>query len=513
MRKITKVLLVVLLLLIGTTVYADADYSYRTKRDNRVTVNVNNKKLYVSVSVLFNMEGDYSQNKIPVEKFDASWKNSTLYVSIKRSELNKVFKAKKYDNVYSLFEVSMDYLDANPSKEYLYFMQLDHTSKSGEGYSPTIGSSDYLYRNYKFFEVMNAAAGIQGLGSQAQASEGGGYLLYELDELPEIDARAKYNISDLNFGVQPIIKIDRTKAEITIIEDVQIDLGENEKIISSDRKVDKKTGKQETYEVDINNFYAEYLDSNKLNYSWTMYDKDGKPIKIDVDTGILMDKSENEEQIYSIIRSDFTDVKDRVKILSFKHEGDLGGTAKISLYVGDKFKPGQLITVFYYNPETLILESPNFTGEIEMKGEPYTALVDKDGYIAIEMTHCSEYVLAEEEVAKEIIEHETEQPEEPAPVEETKETKKDNKKLYVIAGAIGLAVLLVIIIVIVIIKKKKSKNANTVENAVVAPMENPVETPTVSPTMTQTEIPQATPEVTPVQNTEVTNTDQTPPQQ
>lgn len=453
MKRISKLLLLVLLFFISTIVNAEADYSYRAKRDNRVTVNVNNKKLYVSVSVLFDVEGDYSNTQIPVETFDASFKDDTLYVSIKRSELNKVFKAKTYDNVYSIFEVALDYLDFKPDKKYFYLHQYDCYSPKGKDYSLTFANQDYYFKNYKFIEVMNAGVGLQGLASHAQASEGGGYLLYEADELPELDTNTKYDLDNLNLDYQPIINISRTKAEITIVEDVQIDLGENTKIIGSKKVKDKDTGEEKNEEIDINNFYAEYLEDNKLNYSWTMYDKDGKPINIDVNTGIKMDDSENEEEIYSLFGNDFTDIEDRVKIISFTHEGDLGGTAKISLYVGDKFTPGSIVTIFYFNPETDELENPDFADNTN--DEKYSVLVDQDGYIAIEMTHCSEYVVTQEEVAKKLTEQEPS-----VKKEETKkeEPTKKSKKQYILMGIVcGVLLLIIIILIIIIIKNKKNK--------------------------------------------------------
>ncbi len=461
MKKITKVLLVIMMFFITTAVvFAEADYTYRTKRDNRVKVKINNKDVYVAVNVLFDMEGDFSQEKKPVEKFDAKYKNGTLYVSIKRSEMNKLFKAKKYNNVYSIFEVTLDYLDIKSDKNYFWLKQNYVDSKPGEGYSFNKASEDYLFRNYNIIEVDNIGVGLQGLASNAQGSEGGGFQLFEIDgDLPDLKTFPEfYNLRDLNFDYQPIIKFDRSKAEVTIVEDVQMDLGETEKVISSERKTNKETGEQETIEIEKDNYYAEYIDKNKMAYSWTMYDKDGKPLKISVDTGIVMDKSENEEEIMSNFGTEFENIKDRVKIISFNHDGDLGGTAKISLYVGDKFEPGSVVTLLYYNPTTSELENPEFG--IEMEEERYSVLVDKDGYIAIELTHCSEYAITEEEIAKKVLEEKKEEPKQEEPKEE-KATKKDSKKLYLIAGIAGGVVLLIIILIIVlVIKKKKAKKAN-----------------------------------------------------
>ena len=462
MKKITKILFAILLFLISTTVYADADYTYRTKKDNRVKVNVQGHQLYMSVSVLFNMTGDFAQNKIPVENFTAEFKDDTFYITVKRSELNKIFKEKTYDNVYSLFEISADFMDFKPDKQYFYVYQSDFNSAPGTEYTLTYATQDYLYSHYKILEVENSPASLIGYANHAGSTTGGGFVLYEADSLPEQkEYPAKYTLDELS-SYTPIIKLDHRKSSITVIEDVQMDLGENKTVISEKGTRDEKTGENKHEVIDVNNYYAEYLDNNKLSYSWTMYDTEGKPLDIKVDTLISMDKSENEEEILSLFGTEFENIKDRVKIITFKHEGDLNGTAKISLYVGDKFKPGSLVTLLYFNPDENALENPDF-GEVELKEERYTVLVDNDGYIAMEMTHCSEYVVTEEEVAKKVLEEKKEEPTKEEEKEDKETTnKKDKKDLIVVLIAAGAIILVAVVTtVIVVIKKKKNKKELT----------------------------------------------------
>ena len=461
MKKITKILFAILLFLISTTVYADADYTYRTKKENRVKVNVQGHQLYMSVSVLFNMTGDFAQDKIPVENFTAEFKDDTFYVTVKRSELNKIFKEKTYDNVYSLFEISADFMDFKSDKQYFYVYQSDYRSAPGTEYTLTYATQDYLYRNYKILEIENSPASLIGYANHAGSTAGGGFVLYEADSLPEQkEYPEKYTLDELS-SYTPIIKLDHRKSSITIIEDVQMDLGENKTIISEGGTRDETTGESKHDVIDINNYYAEYLENNKLSYSWTMYDTEGKPLEIKVDTLISMDNSENEEEILALFGNEFEDIKGRVKIISFKHEGDLNGTAKISLYVGDKFAPGSLVTLLYFNPDENALENPDF-GEVELKEERYTVLVDNDGYIAMEMTHCSEYVVTEEEVAKKVLE---DKKEETKPEEDKKEesNKKDKKNLMLALICCGAFVLVAIIVVIIIVKKKNNTKELTAE--------------------------------------------------
>lgn len=82
---------------------------------------------------------------------------------------------------------------------------------------------------------------------------------------------------------------------------------------------------------------------------------------------------------------------DEIQTVSYKHEGNLPGKATVKLYVGDKFEAGQEIYYYYVDGEN---------GKLEIVGETY--LVDSQGYVAVEMTHCSDYIFAEKNIVKDI---------------------------------------------------------------------------------------------------------------
>ena len=77
-------------------------------------------------------------------------------------------------------------------------------------------------------------------------------------------------------------------------------------------------------------------------------------------------------------------VNGNVETIRYEHEGILPGEASVKLYVADNFKVGDIIYYYYYN------ESENILEEIGS----YT--VDENGYVTIQMEHCSDYVLTEE---------------------------------------------------------------------------------------------------------------------
>lgn len=73
-------------------------------------------------------------------------------------------------------------------------------------------------------------------------------------------------------------------------------------------------------------------------------------------------------------------------VIQFGHEGILPSEASVRIYVGDQYgiEPGDRIYLYHCNPETGKLETlPN--------SSRYT--VDKDGYITVNLVHCSDYAV------------------------------------------------------------------------------------------------------------------------
>ena len=72
-------------------------------------------------------------------------------------------------------------------------------------------------------------------------------------------------------------------------------------------------------------------------------------------------------------------------VISFGHEGDLPAQASVRMYVGDMgYKEGDKLYLYYYNPETGKLDTLPYSSEY---------VVDSEGYITVNIIHCSEYVL------------------------------------------------------------------------------------------------------------------------
>ena len=177
-----------------------------------------------------------------------------------------------------------------------------------------------------------------------------------------------------------------------------------------------------------------------------MYDKDGNPTKLDINTDIAIDDSSSEDNILSVLPKNISEMKDRIKFISFAHDGDLNGTAKISIYVGDKFKSGETLRLYYFNPasEELVeqpLKADNADGF-------YDIVVDNNGYVTLTFSHCSDYILTDLEVANTI-----------NSIDQNKQkTINSNTKEYkLIIGIVSLSVVIVIFGTIFIIRKHKKR--------------------------------------------------------
>ncbi|MEA5004056.1 MAG: hypothetical protein VB081_11210 [Christensenella sp.] len=71
-------------------------------------------------------------------------------------------------------------------------------------------------------------------------------------------------------------------------------------------------------------------------------------------------------------------------VISTRHEGTLPGMAMLTLYVGDKYKPGDILNFYYYDNGTL---------------DPVSAglVVDVEGHVRVSLSHCCKYVLQSEQ--------------------------------------------------------------------------------------------------------------------
>ncbi len=81
-------------------------------------------------------------------------------------------------------------------------------------------------------------------------------------------------------------------------------------------------------------------------------------------------------------------------VISFNHAGVLPAQASVRIYVGDLAEQGSSIFLYYFNQETGKLETLPYSSSYR---------VDAEGYITINLIHCSDYVVLTKPASKEAI--------------------------------------------------------------------------------------------------------------
>ena len=176
-------------------------------------------------------------------------------------------------------------------------------------------------------------------------------------------------------GTQNKISIKVTRKDGYYLEDLesllkQQDLKDIDIIINTDTKISKENiSKIKENKKSIRfNYYDE---NKKILYSWSI---DGNKIRESEEfiTTINYNK-EKVEEIYEL--SNFADGL----YVNFKHNGKLPSGTKIKLYVGDKFKNDDIVSVHRYNEQDNKLEFIKDNLNVS------------EGYIEFDIDHCSDY--------------------------------------------------------------------------------------------------------------------------
>ena len=117
---------------------------------------------------------------------------------------------------------------------------------------------------------------------------------------------------------------------------------------------------------------------NRLQYQWKFNSDTVTQTNMDIDLSIKFD-TDRTEAVKEITG------RDDVMYLSFAHHGELPGPATIKTYVGNQYKDGDIVYLYYYNEEE---------NRVESVGGVNQGLVVKNGYVEYTITHCSLYFLS-----------------------------------------------------------------------------------------------------------------------
>lgn len=122
-------------------------------------------------------------------------------------------------------------------------------------------------------------------------------------------------------------------------------------------------------------------EKGQLLYSWKFTGTGIANIDTAMDFGIA--KSKENKNAGSLMAKDAENL-----YLEFAYKGELPGLAEIELYAGDSFKDGQNLYLYYYNTKKNAVEPIQKSIKVV------------DGYVTIQIEHCSTYILTTKQVRK-----------------------------------------------------------------------------------------------------------------
>ena len=122
-------------------------------------------------------------------------------------------------------------------------------------------------------------------------------------------------------------------------------------------------------------------EKGQLLYSWKFTGTGITNIDTFIDFGIA--KSKENKDARSLMAKGAENL-----YLEFAHEGELPGLAEIELYAGDSFQDGQNLYLYYYNTKKNGVEPIQKSIKVV------------DGYVTIQIEHCSTYILTTKLVRK-----------------------------------------------------------------------------------------------------------------
>lgn len=118
-------------------------------------------------------------------------------------------------------------------------------------------------------------------------------------------------------------------------------------------------------------------ENNRLQYAWTFNSDTVTNTDMNIDLSISFD-TDRADAVKEITG------REDVVYLSFAHHGQLPGPATIKTYVGNQYKDGEVIYLYYFNEEKNQVET--------VGGRP---LKVSGGYVEYTITHCSLYFLSQ----------------------------------------------------------------------------------------------------------------------
>lgn len=149
-------------------------------------------------------------------------------------------------------------------------------------------------------------------------------------------------------------------------------------------------------------------EDGKVMCSWEF---DGKSLKksskkvTDVNTAITFSKVSENDQVNELLAKYVSStIRKQSIVLDFKHSGILPGTASVRVYVGNNegMEAGEKVYLYYYNKKATTGSKRKNKARLE-EGSKVVYTVDKDGYVTIDIKHCSSYVLLPSKASSKVV--------------------------------------------------------------------------------------------------------------
>jgi hypothetical protein len=140
-------------------------------------------------------------------------------------------------------------------------------------------------------------------------------------------------------------------------------------------------------------------EDGKEAYSWNFKGSDLAASDKDIgqmDLSISVQRAEENEELVKLLGISQTgsDYQNSI-LINFGHHGDLPAQASVRIYVGDMgYSEGNRLYLYYRNPET---------GKLNTLPHSSNYVVDQDGYITVNIIHCSGYVLLPRQAKSDMI--------------------------------------------------------------------------------------------------------------
>lgn len=202
-----------------------------------------------------------------------------------------------------------------------------------------------------------------------------------------IDKIGNYNLFITATGIDKSVttkmisfKVRSEITDSTQVKDIVKQISE-----STEKKIEIKVGsKEKTVDKDV----LKAIKGTDKEVSFVQDDKsvwtfNGKNITTDTipDINISITSEANDESA----KEKINDVAKDARVIHFDYHGELPGKASVKIYVGTDSKLfGKNLTLYFYNAET---KKPE-----KVQGP---LAIDKEGFVTIEITHCSDYFLSE----------------------------------------------------------------------------------------------------------------------